>query len=79
MDIQKIITYLIVATAALWLGRQWLHAWRAFRQNKGGCGSGCGKCEFAGKEKTVAGPAASTRGNVIPLTAIRPSKRTEPK
>lgn len=49
MDIQQIITMGIVLVATLYLGRRLVSSVRSLlsSSNTGGCGEGCGKCEFA--------------------------------
>ena len=69
MSAQQLITLLIVAVAAVYLGRNFLASARSFFSNKSeGCG-GCGKCAFADKPRTQ--PPAPARPNVIALTDIR--------
>ncbi len=69
MPAQQLITLLIVAVAALYLGRNLITSARNFFSNKSeGCG-GCGKCAFA--EKTRTQSPAAPRPNVIPLGDIR--------
>ena len=69
MSIQQLITLLIVAVAAIYLGRNLVASARNFFSNKSeGC-PGCGKCAFA--DKTPSKTPASTRPNLIPLTDIR--------
>jgi hypothetical protein len=69
MSAQQLITLIIVAIAAIYLGRNLVASARNFFSNKSeGCG-GCGKCAFADKSRTQT--PASTRPNIIPLTDIR--------
>lgn len=69
MSAQQLIALIIVAVAAVYLGRNLVTAARNFFSNKSeGCG-GCGKCAFADKARTQS--PASTRPNIIPLTDIR--------
>ena len=71
MDIQQIIAFVIVGVAALYLGRNAVRAWKAFRSGKG-CSSGCGKCAFAVKETVARKPSATSSSlNIIPLTEIK--------
>ena len=68
MSAQPLIALLIVAIAAVYLGRNLVASARNFFSNKSeGCG-GCGKCAFA--EKPQSKPAAA-RPNIIALTDIR--------
>ncbi len=62
MDIQKLITFGLVGLAALYLGRRWVLSLKAFRNNKGGCDEGCGKCGMA-----QIAEAKGKRGFAIPL------------
>jgi len=69
MSAQQLITLLIVAIAAVYLGRNLVASARNFFSNKSeGCG-GCGKCAFADKPRTQS--PATTRPNIIALTDIR--------
>ncbi|MCW3096727.1 MAG: hypothetical protein JWL77_2345 [Chthonomonadaceae bacterium] len=69
MSAQQLITLIIVAVAAVYLGRNLVASARNFFSNKSeGC-PGCGKCAFADKPRTQM--PASTRPNIIPLTDIR--------
>ncbi len=69
MSAQQIITLVIVAVAAVYLGRNLAASARRFFSNKSeGCG-GCGKCAFADKVRTQTPPAA--RSNLIALSDIR--------
>jgi len=69
MSAQQLITLLIVAIAAVYLGRNLVASARNFFSNKSeGCG-GCGKCAFADKPRTQSPP--NTRPNMIALTDIR--------
>lgn len=68
MDTQQILALIIVAMAAVYLGRQFRQSLRAFLSNKPGCGNGCGKCGLAGlSEKRSPSP----RSNVIPMGEVR--------
>jgi hypothetical protein len=70
MSAQQLITLLIVAVAAVYLGRSLFTAARSFFSNKSeGCGSGCGKCAFADKARPQT--SAAVRPNIIPLGDIR--------
>ena len=70
MHAQQLITLLIVAAAAVYLGRNLVTSARNFFSNKTeGCG-GCGKCAFADKARTQSPPAAA-RPNLIALSDIR--------
>jgi bacterioferritin-associated ferredoxin len=73
MDAQQITALSIVAVAVGYLARQAARSYKAFRANKAGCGSGCGKCAFAPKD-TVVGVGLPTvpRKNVIALSEVRP-------
>lgn len=65
---QQLITLLIVAVAALYLGRNLIKSARSFFSNKSdGCG-GCGKCAFA--EKTRSQLPATLHSHIISLTDI---------
>ena len=84
MDIQQIITFLIVGVAAVYLGRYLMQSARAlFSAKSDGCAGGCGNCAFAPKEGSAGrsdGTSAS-RSQIIPLTEIRtvpaPRDRTD--
>ncbi len=69
MSAQQLIALLIVAVAAVYLGRNLVASARSFFSNKSeGC-PGCGKCAFA--DKAPSKTSASARPNIIPLTDIR--------
>ena len=68
MNGQQIITWLVVLTAAIYLGRNLVRSARAFFSAKGGCGSGCGKCAFA---QQVQQAQKSPKSGVIPLAEVR--------
>jgi hypothetical protein len=80
MDVQQIITWLLVGLASLYLARIGVKSWKAMWSARGGCGSGCGKCvtaEIAAHRHTAATPGSSRQ--VIPLSAVGrpPAKRDE--
>ena len=76
MSIQQLITLLIVAVAAIYLGRNLVASARNFFSNKSeGCG-GCGKCAFA--DKAPSKTPASARPNIIALTDIRTLSKKYP-
>lgn len=62
MDTQKLITFGLVGLAAIYLGRRWVLSLMAFRNNKGGCDEGCGKCGMAQIAEAKGKPL-----NIIPL------------
>lgn len=69
---QQVLVYLIVAGAAVYLGRYLFGSLRSIVQNKKGCGDGCGKCAFAAKSEVPSRPNTSRQmPNIIPLTDIR--------
>lgn len=68
MNVQQILSLIIVALATAYLGRCVYRAWTGFRANRSGCESGCAGCGFASEEK-----AQSTV--LIPLATLRPSKK----
>jgi hypothetical protein len=69
MSAQQLITLIIVAAAAVYLGRNLFASARNFFSNKSeGC-PGCGKCAFADKPR--AQTPASSRPNLIALSDIR--------
>ena len=69
MSAQQIITLLIVAVAAIYLGRNLVASFRNFVSNKSeGC-PGCGKCAFA--DKPPSKTPVNTRSNLISLSDIR--------
>jgi hypothetical protein len=70
MDVQQIIALSVVAVAGVYLVRQSARSYKAFRANKEGCGSGCGKCAFAPKDKTL---STVQRKNIIALAEVRPA------
>jgi len=79
MDIQQIIALMIVAVAAVYLGRNAWRAWQAFRSGKGGCESGCGKCAFAVKELRGRKPSITSSAlNIIPLSESKPASKKRP-
>ena len=69
MDTQQIVVLVVVASAAVYLGRNLVMAARGFFRGKGGCSSGCGKCGFAQPTKTQT--HSSPQPNVIALRDIR--------
>ena len=74
MDAQQIIALAIVAVAGVYLARQSVRSYKAFRASKNGCGSGCGKCAFAPKDSAVGAALPKVqRKNVIALAEIRPA------
>jgi hypothetical protein len=77
MDGQQILALIIVSLAAVYLGHQFVRSLRAFRSNKPGCGSGCGKCGLAGLSEKR--PAAPRRADVIPLNEVRPRSAASEK
>ena len=80
MDIQQILTFLLVGAAAAYLIRNAVRTLRAFLSGQGGCASGCGKCEFATKNTAFRKPAGTPqRPDIIPLNEIRslPDKRRQ--
>ena len=69
---QQITVYLIVAAAAVYLGRYLFDSVSAIIRSRSGCGEGCSKCAFAAKSPVPArknGPKTLT--NIIPLSDIR--------
>jgi bacterioferritin-associated ferredoxin len=80
MDIQQVVSLLLVAAAAAYLGRSGVRAWRAMVSKQGGCASGCGRCAFAIRQaaERTSSRAARSR-SVITLTAITPVSRKEKK
>ena len=78
MNAQQILALVIVAIAALYLGRNFVRSCRAFFSSKSGCSEGCGKCSFAPKAGKPGQTVSSARPNVIPLTDIRtlPQRQT---
>lgn len=79
MDMQQIIALGIVSVAALYLGRNALRAWKAFRSGKG-CASGCGKCAFAVQVKEARKRNAAPSGRkVIPLLDIKRTSNKRPQ
>jgi hypothetical protein len=80
MDIQQVTTWILVAVAAIYLGRLGLGTWTALWSGRGGCGSGCAKCvsaELAGHRHAASPKNIAAAKNVIPLSAIQraPVKR----
>ncbi len=70
---QTFITLIIVGIAALYMGRHFVQAGRAFLDTKSGC-PGCGKCSFAqqGKvRKPRTADVATPQRDVISLSEIR--------
>ena len=73
MNIQQIIAFLVVVTAAAYLGRSLVNSARAFFSKQGGgCAGGCGKCSFAPREmKPGRTTPTSPQPHIIPLGDIQ--------
>ncbi len=72
MDVQRISALIIVAVAAMYLGRSLLTSTRAFLQDKSGCGGGCAKCAFAegGRDKPERKASRLSAESVKPSNVI---------
>lgn len=70
---QQIVLFLIVTSAALYVGRYlWLSLSEVVKAKKG-CGGGCANCAFSAEVGKARRPAPP-KLNVIPLSEIRTKK-----
>ena len=82
MDVQQIVTWILVAVASVYLARLGYASWKAMWSGRAGCGSGCAKCisaEIASHRHARGADSSRQTSNVIPLAAVHraPSKRDE--
>lgn len=79
MDVQQIVTWVLVVTASAYLARLGYASWKAMWSGRSGCGSGCAKCisaEIASHRRTPTGGSSPRQMTVIPLSAVQ---RASPK
>lgn len=79
MDIQQIVTWVLVLAASAYLARLGYASWKGMWNGRSGCGSGCAKCitaEIASHRRMPASGPTHRQTAVIPLSAVQ---RVSPK